>query len=924
MLNVSDDFKIAMKQPVKELSAFIKNDDDNIIITDANDLISFKISCESELCKTAMKKIEIKCYGDYNLLGNWFKAGFGVKLSNNQYEYLDYGSFLIDKVTVSKDTGITTATGYDKMVNSMIIYKEQVINYPLTIYNYAQKMCEQCNLQLYNESFSANNNFLIYGDLYKNINGITYRDIFVQIAEATGTTCIIRDDKVYFKPLTVTNEKLTYYNMKKLSLEEKYGEINRIVLARTPAEDNIYYPKNIEETEINEFKIENNEIIDKRREEAIVPIYNALNGINFYPFETTTEGLGWYEIADSLDIENENGDVYNTSLFNFSITIDGGINEVLKSTAKTRTQTQYQYATSINKKITNTEIIVDKQKQQITELVEESSDTQQKVSKVIQTVDELNSKISDIADITIMSESTYGKVNFTNINASEPIYISIHPILDNISYLYPRNNLYPNDDLFMRTRILRFTNTSTKEIFEYKLPDNLLWCNGTYDEFILSYDSQICKVIKKCGYNADGTTYVLDNEQIVEYEYPTINLTDGDYEIELVGYDNAYIMCRLMAQNIYTTQFATKAEVNSEIKQTTQEIGLSVDSKLSNYSTTAEMNSAISIKANEINSVVSNKVGKNEVVSTINQSAEAIRLTAGKLIFDSNNFKLKENGEIIATGGKIGGFNLSENQFSTNINDTYKFDVTDINTVLAYSLGYISLPSEMISLYDADNNNTINLLDVVRLINTMNGSYNYKPEIKGSVEINPLNVKESFVVKNNNNTLKTIISLFSIFSNVIRANSFIAGNQVGTNFSGVTIDSEKKMITVTDGTNTAKITPTLIQAQTVSQTSLAEKKKNIEMFENALKEVLNTDIYSYNFINQKDDDKKHIGFIIGKKYKYSKYITSIDEEEKEIGVDVYSMVSVLWEAVKEQQKQINKLEDQIKEMEEKINGKNSI
>lgn len=638
MLNVSEDFKLAMKQPVKELSAYIKNDD--ITITDADNLISFKISCESEICKTAMKKIEIKCYGDYNFLGNWFKAGFGVKLPNNKYEYLDYGSFLIDKVTTAKDTGITTAIGYDKMVSSMITYKEQTINYPLTLYNYAKKMCEQCNLVLYNENFIANNNFLIYEDLYKNINGITYRDIFVQIAEATATTCIIKDDKVYFKPIIETDEKLTYYNMKKLSLEEKYGEINCVVLSRTPAEDNIYYPETTEETQINEFKIENNEIVDKRREEAIVPIYNVLNGLNFYPFETTTEGLGWYEIADSFNIENESGDVYNTSLFNFTITIDGGINEILKATAKTKTQTQYQYATSISKRITNTEIIVDKQNQKITQIVEETTDTNEKISKVEQTVDELNSKISDVADITTMSESAYGKVTFTSINAGEPIYISIHPITNNISKMYPRTNLYPSNDLYMSVRILRFKNTKTNEIFNYELPDDLLCSGNIYDEFILNYDNQVCQIIKRRRYNSTGTTHVI-SEKRVDYPYPKIELTDGDYEVELVGYSTGYLQVRLMSQNIYTTQFATRAEVKSEIAQT----------------------------ATGINLEVAKKVGKEEIISSINQSAEQITIDANKISLNgksinltsdnieikSTNFNVDKNGNMKAQNGEFSG-----------------------------------------------------------------------------------------------------------------------------------------------------------------------------------------------------------------------------------------------------------------------------
>ncbi len=47
--------------------------------------------------------------------------------------------------------------------------------------------------------------------------------------------------------------------------------------------------------------------------------------------------------------------------------------------------------------------------------------------------------------------------------------------------------------------------------------------------------------------------------------------------------------------------------MDSEIKQTAQEINLSVNKKLEDYSTTTEMNSAISVKADEINQKVSKK-----------------------------------------------------------------------------------------------------------------------------------------------------------------------------------------------------------------------------------------------------------------------------------------------------------------------------
>ena len=223
------------------------------------------------------------------------------------------------------------------------------------------------------------------------------------------------------------------------------------------------------------------------------------------------------------------------------------------------------------------------------------------------------------------------------------------------------------------------------------MPDDLLrYDSNVYDEFYLDYDNHICQVIKRCGYNADGTVYQLQEEVTTDYPYPEIILEDGDYSISLPGYDFGYIYVRLMAQNIYTTQFATKAEVRSEINQTAQEIDLNVNEKLTNYSTTTEMNSAITVKANEINSTVSTKVGKNEVISSINQSAEAvsidankvnlsgktINLTSDNMAIKSTNFNVDKNGNMSCKNANITGGKIN---ITANTSATDSFRITNVN-----------------------------------------------------------------------------------------------------------------------------------------------------------------------------------------------------------------------------------------------------
>ena len=540
MIAVSSAFKNAMKSPVKELDGYLNSTGHNI--TSSDDLVSIKISCDSSLCKSSMRKLEAKYIGDYDLLDKWVHAGFGVKI-NNAYEYLDYGSFKVTEITYSADTDMTTIVGYDKMINAMTPYSRLQVAYPINLLNYTTALCNACGLTLGNVSLPTMNNWLVNEELWENIDGITYRDIIVQIAQVTGSTAIIsNDDKIYFKPITATSENLTYSNLIKLKLYPKYGPINSVILSRTPQEDNIYEQdaESIAEYGLTEWKIENNEIVDKDRDNALPDIYDAMEGIEFYPFEVTTEGLGWYEVADNIDIVNNSNDTFNTTIFNYSITIDGGIKETLKTSAENKTQTQYQYASKIEKRIKNTEIITNKQEQTIQTIVSDMTEldgvVQENFTTIFQDINNVVTSVQNTGGSNLLKNSVMfamqdGTPNSWTVSGAGTVTANSSAEAKNKGSI--SGNIFTLSNKTVKQRI-----TVKKDSSD--IPEDY----KTYYSFSTK--------IKK---GADGTCYVKIYNSVEEY---TISLAEGESS-DYGSYDLSKLLPK---DNYYDVEFYGSADSN--------------------------------------------------------------------------------------------------------------------------------------------------------------------------------------------------------------------------------------------------------------------------------------------------------------------------------------------------------------------------
>ena len=488
------------------------------------------------------------------------------------------------------------------------------------------------------------------------VNARTYLSYIAEQAE--GFACIGRDGKLYIKTIGEDTVELDIEKFQDFTWGEKF-KVSRVAY-EDGTRDFKFGNTNNNTVWINQ---ENMYIVD---EEQVENIYNEIKDFECYSFEGNSIIDPAIDTGDIVVIDGKRvifqGDMEYLGKFKVSIS------SKIQPKSKEDTMTRIPSQKVINRRV---ESRIDQQDGIIERTVSEVTEQNNKISRVQQTVDELNSKISDIADITTSQESNSGSLTFEDINQSEPIHIEIMPLGDNISYLYPFEQLYPADNLYIKLRTLRFTNTETNEVFDYELPDDLLYYdNEHYDKFILDYDSQTCYVNKKCAYDNNGNVTCLASEVINSYTFPHINLTDGDYTVQILKYDGvpygAYLFCRLMTQNIYTTQFAIKAEVNSEISQA----------------------------VNKINAVVSEKVGKNEIIAEMNLAIEdeqaIVKFKGNKVIIESDYFKLYEDGSIEARNGKFSG------DVTIGADDT--FIVCDGNNIK-----YITLDSGGLSFFQNGN-----------------------------------------------------------------------------------------------------------------------------------------------------------------------------------------------------------------------------
>lgn len=464
-----------------------------------------------------------------------------------------------------------------------------------------------------------------------------------------------------------------------------------------------------------------------------------------------------------------------------------------------------------------------------------------------QIVEQVANFTNDIEKI-IKSSNGSNYIEISDAFEGNPIYFSFY---GNIHYLYPGANIYPGANTFTRDSYLsiEYENSSTKMRLPYF---DLNYTENVYDEFVI--DGTKAYIIRRL--NSD--LQPLENEKIEELGNVSIPLKNGYNKLKMESFNLNYYI-KYNVQNNYTNSFATKAELKITEDAIKGEVSKKADDK--------EIKGLISTIAGEIELEVKKKVDNSEythakIVAKINDDTSEVLIDADKINITANDVL-----NLIA-GNEL---NLTSKNM-TIVSDNFNVD----------KYGNVKIQDEG----QAGNTN-------LTIISNENQTYQLKNLIRS----------DGIFMSNGNQTLPDSL----IYMSTVGTGRPQISLSYYKNNSDENLSLSSSYVVLRDGTSETTIIPSGITTPTLTQTSLATSKKNFEKLENALEIISNTDIYKYHLKSQNDDDKKHIGFVIGNKFNYSKDITS----EKNDGVDIYSMVSVCLQAIKELNNKIEILEEKI-------------
>lgn len=469
--------------------------------------------------------------------------------------------------------------------------------------------------------------------------------------QAGGFACMGRDNKLYIKTISNTVAEVVPFR-----LFQKYSWGEEFKVSRVAYEDGTrdfkFGNTNYNTIWINQ---DNMYIVD---EEQIQNIYHSCENFTCWSFEGTSIINPALDLGDIIEIDGRK------VVYQGKIEYKGKFKADISSKIQAKSKEDSMVTkTSTANRIRRIQSTIDQVEGKMEIMATEVEDNSSKLAQIELDIDEISQRVENNVGLT---RTVKGIKTLTIKDAVEGSPLELH--------IYGNNEVFEqltlSDSLYIADTTILGGDSNIKinsKVYNLGIEDVLRQYNGVYDEFVYDYKAGTAKVIRRVGITSSGSLYKLSSEKIENLIMPNFELQEGTNTITIPNY-SANMEITYIIKNDYTDVFATKVEMNSNISQTAEEIKSEVDKNITTAKGELEKSiSTVSQTADNINSEVKKKVGKTEIISTINQSAESVKIDANKIELTGvvKATDLQNAGSTIINGANITTGMISSDRIDT-------------------------------------------------------------------------------------------------------------------------------------------------------------------------------------------------------------------------------------------------------------------
>ena len=331
----------------------------------------------------------------------------GVKYDNESREILNMGKYIIERPKDEQTVNMGQITAYDDLNSKLEDKYICGIDYQQgnkTLKDLYIDLCSQLCLTPKNLDFD-NNTIPIVDNPFT--NGEKNRLVLQTIEKVSGTFSDIDNNTNEIDLCWLSNSvepDYTFYRNDYTNLEGGkivYGPINCLVIKNSQIDDENVTIKDDESIALNgehtltineDYILYNSEL----RQLAINAIWNKVHNLTYVDCKLTTlYGKPFLKLGDKIRVYKTDTEYFDTYVLLHQFTYDGSFESIIQSPALTEQEIKTKQKKSLGEALKNTEVEVNKQKQIITALVQETSENTEKTSQLQLQSDEINQRIED-------------------------------------------------------------------------------------------------------------------------------------------------------------------------------------------------------------------------------------------------------------------------------------------------------------------------------------------------------------------------------------------------------------------------------------------------------------------------------------------------------------------------------------------------